>query len=66
LSLIDKEMWPEDVLLNDLESLMTRLNDIPDRVQAWKKSAAHCGADVALSLVCVHCKDVKEEKLKAL
>ena len=35
-------------------------------MQAWKKSAACCGADVALSLICIHCKDVKEEKLKAL
>ena len=66
LSRIDKELWPEDVLLNDLESLMTRLNSIPDRVQAWKKSGARCGADVALSLIRVHFKDVKEEKLKAL
>ncbi|XBI11375.1 hypothetical protein VPH35_138452 [Triticum aestivum] len=49
LSRIDKELWPEDVLLNDLE-----------------KSAARCDADVALSLVRVHFKDVKEEKLKAL
>ena len=45
---------------------MTRLNEIPGRVQEWKKSAARCGADVALSLVRVHCKDAKEEKLKAL
>ena len=66
LSRIDKELLPEDVLLNDLESLLTRLNSIPDRVQTWKKSAAHCGADVALSLVRVHCKEVKEEKLAAL
>ena len=51
---------------NDLESQMTQLNDIPDRVQAWKKSSALYGADVALSLVCGHCRDAKEEKLKAL
>ncbi|KAI4991033.1 hypothetical protein ZWY2020_039404 [Hordeum vulgare] len=30
------------------------------------KSAARCGADVALSLVQVHCKEVHEEKLKTL
>ena len=35
-------------------------------MQAWKKSSARCGADVALSLVRVHCKEVKEEKLVAL
>ena len=46
--------------------MMARLEAIPDRVQAWKKSVARCGADVALSLVRVHCKEVKEEKLKAL
>ena len=66
LGRIDKELWPEDTLDTDLEAMMTRLNDIPSRVQAWKKSAARCGADVALSLVRVHCKEAKEEKLKAL
>ena len=45
---------------------MTQLSDIPSRVQVWKKSSAHCGADVALSLNRVHCKDAKEEKMKAL
>ena len=45
---------------------MTRLNELPGRVQAWKKSAAPCGADVVLSLVRVHSKEVKEDKLKAL
>lgn len=63
---IDKELWPEDSLSDSLESMMARLNEIPRRVQAWKKSAARCGADVALSLVRVHFKDVKEEKLKEL
>ena len=66
LALIDKGLWPEDTFRADLESMMTRLEALPDRVQAWKKSAARCGADVALSLVRVHCKEVKEEKLKAL
>ena len=45
---------------------MARLNQIPDRVQEWKKSSARCGADVALCLVRVHCKDVKEDKLAEL
>ena len=45
---------------------MTRLNQIPGRVEEWKKSSARCGADVALSLVRVHCKDVKEDKLATL
>ena len=45
---------------------MTRLNKVPSRVQEWKKSSARCGADVALSLVRVHCKDVREDKLAAL
>ena len=66
LGRIDKELWPEDAFNTDLEAMMTRLNDIPSRVQAWKKSAARCGADVALSLVRVHCMEAKEEKLKAL
>lgn len=35
-------------------------------MQEWKKSSARCGADVALSLVRVHCKDVNKDKLAAL
>ena len=45
---------------------MTRLNEIPGRVQAWKKSPARCGANVALSLVRVHCKEAQEEKLATI
>ena len=56
-SRIDTTLWPRETLQNDLESLMTRLNEVPGRVQEWKKSSARCGADVALSLVRVHCKD---------
>ena len=57
MSRIDTALWPRATLQNDLESLMTRLNEIPGRVQEWKKSSARCGADVALSLVRVHCKE---------
>ena len=53
---IDTALWRGVVQENDLESLMTRLNEIPNRVQEWKKSAARGGADMALSLVRVHCK----------
>ena len=66
MSRIDPTLWPEATLRNDLESLMTRLNEIPDRVQEWKKSSARCGADVALSLVRVHCKEVRQDKLSAI
>ena len=66
VSRIDAELWPRETFQNDLESLMTRLNEILGRVQAWKKSSARCGADVALSLVRVHCKQVREEKPVAL
>ena len=59
-------LWPRETFQNDLESLMTRLNEIPGRVREWKKSSARCGADVALSLVRVHCKEAKEEKLAVL
>ena len=45
---------------------MTRLNEVPGRVQEWKKSSARCGADVALSLVRVHFKEAREEKLAAI
>ena len=63
---VDAELWPQAELSQDLESLMVRLNQIPDRVQEWKKSSARCGADVAQSLVRVHCKDVNEDKLAEL
>ncbi|XBJ02081.1 hypothetical protein VPH35_021556 [Triticum aestivum] len=66
MSRIDPALWPEATLQNGLESLMTRLNGIPDQVQEWKKSSARCGADVALSLVRVHCKEAREEKLAAI
>ena len=65
-SRIDSTLWPEETLQNDLELLMARLNAIPGRVQEWKKSSARCGADVALCLARVHCKDAREEKLAAL
>ena len=65
-SRIDTTLWPRETLQNDLESLMTRLNGIPGRVQEWKKSSAQCGADVALSLVRVHCKEVREDKLATI
>ena len=63
---MDAELWPQAELSQDLESLMTRLNQIPGRVQEWKKSSTRYGADVALSLVRVHCKEAKEDKLAAL
>ena len=65
-SRIDTALWPGEALQNDLESLMTRLNEVPGRVHEWKKSSARCGADVALSLVRVHCKDAREDKLASL
>ena len=65
-SCIDSTLWPGETLQNDLESLMARLNTIPGRVQEWKKSSARCGADVALCLARLHCKDAREDKLAAL
>ena len=66
MSQIDTSLWPGTTLQNDLESLMARLNEVPGRVAEWKKSSARCGADVALSLVRVHCKEAREEKLAAI
>ena len=66
MSRIDTSLWPGTTLQNDLESLMVRLNEVPGRVAEWKKSSARCGADVALSLVRVHCKEAREEKLAAI
>ena len=63
---VDAGLWPQAELSQDLESLMARLNQIPEHVREQKKSSARCGADVALSLVRVHCKDVKEDKLAQL
>ena len=66
MSRIETSLWPGTTLQNDLESLMARLNEVPGRVAEWKKSSARCGADVALSLVRVHCKEAREEKLAAI
>src|SRR3954463_10823182 len=66
VSRIDTALWPGTTLQNDLESLMTRLNGVPGQVQEWKKSSARCGVVVALSLIRVHCKEVREEKLAAI
>ena len=66
MSQIDTSLWPGTTLQNDLESLMARLNEVPGRVAELKKSSARCGADVALSLVRVHCKEAREEKLAAI
>ena len=62
----DTALWPMATLQNDLESMMARLNEVPSRIQEWKKSFARCGADVALSLVRVHCREAREEKLAAI
>ncbi|XP_040256920.1 uncharacterized protein [Aegilops tauschii subsp. strangulata] len=40
VSRIDTSLWPRATLQNDLESLMARLNEVPGRVQEWKKSSA--------------------------
>ena len=66
MSRIDTSLWPGTTLQNDLESPMARLNEVPGRVAEWKKSSARCGADVALSLVRIHCKEAREEKLAAI
>ena len=66
MSRINASLWPGTTLQNDLESLMARLNEVLGRVAEWKKSSARCGADVALSLVRVHCKEALEEKLTAI
>ena len=66
MSRINTSLWPGTTLQNDLESLMARLNEVPGRVAEWKKSSARCVADVALSLVHVHCKEAREEKLAAI
>nr|XP_040258393.1 GRIP domain-containing protein C119.12-like [Aegilops tauschii subsp. strangulata] len=60
LGRIDKELQPCEETQMDLESIMTHPNEVPARVKAWKKSAARSDADVALSLVRVHCKNMDE------
>nr|XP_020191627.1 protein IWS1 homolog [Aegilops tauschii subsp. strangulata] len=61
----------KDKAMMNVLRLEARLASIMDylarlKVAAWKKSSACCGADVTLSLVRVHCKEVREEKLAAL
>nr|XP_045089398.1 sarcolemmal membrane-associated protein-like [Aegilops tauschii subsp. strangulata] len=52
---IERDLDPARLVVRDQAALAS-----------WKKFAARCGADVALSLVRGHCKDVNEEKLKSL
>jgi hypothetical protein len=33
---IDKELWPKDEFQSELDLVMARLEDVPERVQAWK------------------------------
>ena len=63
---IKEELQLGEETQKDLESILTRLNDVPARVKAWKKSAARSGSKVVLSLVRGHCKNMDEEKLKNL
>ena len=39
VSRIDTSLWPRETFQNDLEYLMTRLNEVPGRVREWKKSS---------------------------
>ncbi|KAI5014029.1 hypothetical protein ZWY2020_055419 [Hordeum vulgare] len=60
---IDKELWPEDESRQEMENLMSRLEEVPNQVQSWKKSARR-GAMLLILVECIvrRC----EEKLKAL
>ena len=40
MSQIDIELWCQAEFQNDLESLMTRIKEIPSRVQEWENSSA--------------------------
>nr|XP_040243866.1 uncharacterized protein LOC120963320 [Aegilops tauschii subsp. strangulata] len=69
-------MLEDEAAMNvlQLESHLASVMDYLARLKvavSWidmegKKSSARCGADVALSLVRVHCKEAKEEKLAAI
>lgn len=63
---VEAVLFLGEELEDNIESRMDRLQAVPSRVESWKKSAARCGADVALSLVQIHCRNVDEEKLKSL
>lgn len=63
---IDKELLSGKKLHSDMESLMDRLNAIPSQVQSWERSVARSGADMALSLIRIHYKDVDDARLKSL
>ena len=66
ISAIDHDIFSDDEPSNDLETVLARVKAVPSRVKDWKKSAARAGADITLSLVCIHCKGVDEKKLKSL
>ncbi|XP_044355771.1 uncharacterized protein DDB_G0284459 [Triticum aestivum] len=55
----------QESLTDEVGSLKAKKGELEAYLE-WKKSSAHCGADVALSLVRVHYKDVREDKLAPL
>src|SRR5436190_113438 len=61
ISAIDRDVFPDDEPSKDLETVLARVKAVPSRVKDWKKSTAQAGADIALSLVRIHCKGVEEK-----
>ncbi|KAE8785548.1 hypothetical protein D1007_40712 [Hordeum vulgare] len=56
---IDQEKVPEDTPVKDAQ-----VKAIPGELESWKKSSTRAEADIALSLVRIHCKGVDKEKSK--
>ncbi|KAK1642027.1 hypothetical protein QYE76_059832 [Lolium multiflorum] len=51
-------LWPTETLPGEIANLVKWLESAPDRLLDWKDSAAHAGADMALSFVLSWYEDV--------
>lgn len=61
---INESLWPEEAFDSDLPTCLSQLEKTPAQVSRWKRSAARCGADVALALTKAHFSRIKDEDLK--
>ena len=58
-------LWPTEMLPGELANLVKWLENAPDRLLDWKESAAHAGADMALSFVLSWYEEVDLDQLES-
>ena len=57
-------LWPTEALPGELTNLVKWFNTTPDCLLDWKESAAHAGADMALSFVLSWYEEVSLDRLE--